>query len=61
MRLYCKNREILGQAGLWDVWRKPGGKRVESFTIITAAPNQLVRPIHNRMPVILRPERRAMA
>ena len=43
-------------AGLWDVWRKPDGKRVESFTIITMDPNELVRPIHNRMPVILRPE-----
>jgi putative SOS response-associated peptidase YedK len=29
---------------------------VESFTIITTEPNELVRPIHNRMPVILRSE-----
>ena len=29
---------------------------MESFTIITTEPNELVRPIHNRMPVILRPE-----
>jgi putative SOS response-associated peptidase YedK len=29
---------------------------VESFTIITTEPNELVRPVHNRMPVILRPE-----
>jgi putative SOS response-associated peptidase YedK len=29
---------------------------VESFTIITTLPNELVRPIHNRMPVILLPE-----
>jgi putative SOS response-associated peptidase YedK len=36
------------------VWRKPDGKRVESFTIITTEPNELVQPIHNRMPVILR-------
>ena len=48
--------EPFGLAGLWDVWRKPDGKRVESFTIITTEPNELVRPIHNRMPVILRPE-----
>jgi putative SOS response-associated peptidase YedK len=27
---------------------------MESFTIITTEPNELVRPIHNRMPVILR-------
>jgi putative SOS response-associated peptidase YedK len=29
---------------------------VESFTIITTEPNELLRPIHNRMPVILQPE-----
>jgi putative SOS response-associated peptidase YedK len=32
------------------------GNRVESFTIITTEPNELLRPIHNRMPVILQPE-----
>ena len=35
------------------MWRKPDGKRVESLTIITTEPNELVQPIHNRMPVIL--------
>ena len=54
--VYLKSREPFGLAGLWDVWRKPDGKRVESFTIITTEPNELVRPIHNRMPVILQPE-----
>jgi len=39
-----------------DVWRKPDVKRGESFTIITTKPNELVRTIHNRMPVILQPE-----
>ena len=29
---------------------------MESFTIITTQPNELIEPIHNRMPVILRPE-----
>ena len=38
------------------MWRKPDGKKVESFTIITTEPNELIEPIHNRMPVILRPE-----
>jgi len=56
MWVYLKSKEPFGFAGLWDVWRKPDGKRVESFTIITTEPNELVRPIHNRMPVILRPE-----
>jgi putative SOS response-associated peptidase YedK len=33
-----------------------GREAVESFTIMTTEPNELVRPIHNRMPVILRQE-----
>ena len=56
MWVHLKSREPFGLAGLWDTWRKPDGKRVESFTIITTEPNELVRPVHNRMPVILRPE-----
>jgi putative SOS response-associated peptidase YedK len=54
--VYLKTKEPFALAGLWDVWRKPDGKRVESFTIITTEPNEVVRPVHNRMPVILRPE-----
>jgi putative SOS response-associated peptidase YedK len=56
MWVHLKTKEPFAFAGLWDVWRKPDGKRVESFTIITTEPNELVRPIHTRMLVILRPE-----
>ena len=56
MWVHMKNHKPFGLAGLWDVWRKPDGNRVESITIITTNPNELVRPIHNRMPVILRPD-----
>jgi len=38
------------------VLRKPGGGKVESFTIITTEPNDLIEPVHNRMPAILQPE-----
>jgi putative SOS response-associated peptidase YedK len=41
-------------AGLWDAWRR-GGEDLESFTILTTAPNELVAPIHDRMPVIVAP------
>jgi putative SOS response-associated peptidase YedK len=54
MWVYLKTKEPFAFAGLWDVWRKPDEKRVESFTIITTEPNELVQPVHNRMPVILR-------
>lgn len=40
-------------AGLWDTWQGPDGGAVNSATIITTAPNRLMAPIHNRMPVIL--------
>jgi putative SOS response-associated peptidase YedK len=53
MWVHLKDRKPFAFAGLWDVWRKPDGKRVGSFTIITTEPNELVRPVHNRMPVIL--------
>jgi putative SOS response-associated peptidase YedK len=56
MWVHLRSKEPFALAGLWDVWRKPDGKKVESFTIITTEPNELIQPIHNRMPVILRPE-----
>jgi putative SOS response-associated peptidase YedK len=56
MWVYLKTKEPFAFAGLWDEWRKPDGKKVESFTIITTEPNDLIEPIHNRMPVILQPE-----
>ena len=43
-------------AGLCERWGVPGGNEiVESFTIIVTEANELVRPIHDRMPVILSP------
>lgn len=40
-------------AGLWERWTDPAGGAIESCTIITTEPNELLGPIHNRMPVIL--------
>jgi putative SOS response-associated peptidase YedK len=49
-------------AGLWDAWKEPKSSVqgvdtwLQSFTIITTSPNELTKQIHNRMPVIVRPE-----
>jgi SOS response associated peptidase (SRAP) len=56
MWFHLKSNEPFAFAGLWDVWRRPDGSNLESFTIITTEPNKLMHPIHDRMPVILRGE-----
>lgn len=45
--------EMFGFAGLCDVWRDPSGRELKTYTIITTAPNAVVAPVHDRMPVIL--------
>jgi len=39
-------------AGLWDRWSK-GDEPIESCTIITTDANDLLQPLHDRMPVFL--------
>ena len=47
---------LMALAGLWENWRSPAGEWVRSFAIITTTPNQLCAELHNRMPVVLKPE-----
>jgi len=56
MRFRLKTGEPFGFAGLWDSWRRPDGNELQSFTIITTDANEFIRPIHDRMPVILTQE-----
>jgi putative SOS response-associated peptidase YedK len=46
---------IFGFAGLWEHWERDGSV-IESCTLLTTEPNDLLSSIHNRMPVILQPE-----
>lgn len=49
-----KDRPVFGLAGLYDIWEEPvGGREVYTYTIVTTIPNEVVKPIHDRMPVIL--------
>jgi len=41
-------------AGLWEHWGREG-QEIDSCTIITTDANELMAPIHNRMPVIVAP------
>jgi len=55
-RIMLENEGLFCFAGLWDHWERDGNE-ITSCTIITTDANRLVRPIHDRMPVILPRER----
>jgi putative SOS response-associated peptidase YedK len=54
--IHPKDGSMMGFAGLWDIWVNPEGERVESCTIITTVANELVKPLHDRMPLIIAPD-----
>jgi len=43
-------------AGLWECWNSKEGPPLQTFTVLTTAPNETMSAIHDRMPVILAPE-----
>jgi len=45
----------MAMAGLWEHWAGPGGEPLETCTILTTAANELIAPLHARMPVVLAP------
>jgi len=56
---YCfeiNDGELFAFAGIWDRWRDPSGKLVETCSILTTTPNAVISLVHDRMPVILGPD-----
>jgi len=53
---YCfevNDGELFAFAGIWDRWKDPSGKTVETCAILTTTPNAVTATVHDRMPVIL--------
>ncbi|ALS27490.1 SOS response-associated peptidase [Paenibacillus cisolokensis] len=60
MRIVMKDRSLFAMAGLYETWLAPDGRKISTCTVLTTAPNALMADIHDRMPVILRPEDEAV-
>lgn len=56
MYIHMENHDVFAFAGLWEVWNSPEGDELYTCTILTAEPNDLIRPLHHRMAVILEPD-----
>jgi putative SOS response-associated peptidase YedK len=51
--IHLKDQRPFAMAGLWEQWIGPEQEILESCTILTTSPNQLMERLHDRMPVIL--------
>ncbi len=60
VRILFKDERVFSMAGLYDTWENSEGQKVHSCTVITTQANDLISPIHHRMPVILKPEEEAI-
>jgi putative SOS response-associated peptidase YedK len=51
-----RDRRPFAFAGLWENWKDPKTSEwVRTYTILTTKPNEVVAPLHDRMPVVLAP------
>jgi putative SOS response-associated peptidase YedK len=51
-----RDERPFGFAGLWERWEGDAGQAINSCTILTTEANEVLRPVHDRMPVILHPD-----
>ena len=53
-RIGLKDEPLFALAGLWEWWKDPASQQgVETYTIVTTRANDLLAPIHDRMPVVI--------
>ena len=55
MRIKLKSNDLFAMAGIWEGWKSPDGQTIHTCSVITTKPNELMKDIHDRMPVILKP------
>jgi putative SOS response-associated peptidase YedK len=51
--IHMKDDRVFAFAGLWESNKKATGEPIETCTIITTSPNELMSDLHDRMPAIL--------
>jgi len=51
--IHLRDGKLMSLAGLWEKWKSPDGKTLETCAILTTTANSLVKQLHERMPVIL--------
>tara|TARA_Y100001968_G_scaffold140063_1_gene128158 strand:- start:286 stop:924 length:639 start_codon:yes stop_codon:yes gene_type:complete len=52
-RISRKDSQPFWLAGIWNRWMSPEGSELETCCVLTTEPNTLIKPLHNRMPVII--------
>ena len=48
-----KNYKTFWLGGIWSKWTSADGAELDSCCILTTTPNELIKPLHNRMPVVI--------
>ena len=52
-RIRKENFETFWLGGIWSKWSSPDGAEIESCCVLTTEPNDLIKPLHHRMPVVV--------
>ena len=52
-RIRKENYETFWLGGIWSKWTAPDGAEFESCCVLTTEPNEIIKPLHNRMPVVI--------